>query len=328
MRIIVIGMLAIVALALARWSIFTVDASEFVYVTVLGRHTATFDGSIPAEAGLHAGWPWPVQSAQRLDRRVQIFDLPTTEFLTHDPKKGTIDKTLSVDAYVLWQIADAAAVDRFIRRLASTERAREILASRIRSQLGATIGRMRMEDLISTEPGKEPGTTRVDDTISQLQQGLVKAMRDQVREEYGIDLLDIRLRRLSHPSEVRASIFERIRSERRSKVVEYQAEGDLLARNIESKADEEVREKLAKARFEEATLKSKAETEALRLRNHAQSQDPEFYSFLKQMEKLQSILGDNRSVLLLSTHRSIFDLLFQPPRPKTPDGKLSPEIKK
>lgn len=328
MRTLSILVVLLIAIVAVRWSFFTVDASEYVYVTVFGRPVATYDGSDPQEAGLHVGWPWPIQAVQRIDRRTQLFDLPTTELLTHDPDGKTIDKTLSVEAYVLWKIADRDGVDRFIKRLGSAERARSILGPRINSQLGAAIGQMRMDDLVSTDAGPA-GTTRVDESMRKLRAGLLDSLSKQIRDEYGIELIDIRLRRFSHPAEVRASIFERIRSERGKKMTEYKAEGERLARNIESKAEAETRDLIARARFEEEAIKSKADTEALKLRNDAQSRDPEFYAFLKQMEKLQSILGDNRSTLLLSTHRSVFDLLFTPPRPnvdgpakdKTPEKK-------
>ncbi|GEM_PF-6709649 len=99
-------------------------------------------------------------------------------------------------------------------------------------------------------------------------------------------------------------------------MTEYQSEGDRLARNIESEAEEKVRDLLANARFQEERLKGQAETDALRIRNQAQSEDPEFYAFLKQMEQMLSILGDNKTMLLLSTHRPMFERLFQPPRPQ------------
>ncbi len=324
MRTLSIVVLLLAGIVLARWSFFTVDASEYVYATVLGRPVATYDGSDPEQAGLHFGWPWPIAGLQRLDRRTQLFDLPTTELLTHDPDGKTIDKTLSVEAYVLWKIADRDAADRYIKRLGSAERARSILGPRINSQLGAAIGQMRMDDLVSTDPGPDGGT-RVDETIRKLRAGLLDSLKKQVREEYGIDLIDIRLRRFSHPSEVRASIFGRIRSERNKKATEYESEGLRLASNITSKADAAARDLLARARFEEDAIKSKADTEALKIRNQAQSQDPEFYAFLKQMDNLQSILGDTKSTLLLSTHRSIFDLLFNPPRPKA--AEKTPEKK-
>src|SRR5438132_750172 len=90
--------LALLVLLLLRLSVYMVDASEYAYVTVLGKPLETYDGSdADRGAGLHIGWPWPIQTAQRLDRRLQHFDLPTTEVLTHDPDGMTIDKTLSIE---------------------------------------------------------------------------------------------------------------------------------------------------------------------------------------------------------------------------------------
>src|SRR5436190_23935050 len=78
---------------------FTVDPTEFVYVTQFGAPVAVYDGGArDSDAGLHWRWPWPVQSVQRLDRRLQYFDLPAAELLTKDAA-GEIDKTLTVRAY-------------------------------------------------------------------------------------------------------------------------------------------------------------------------------------------------------------------------------------
>jgi membrane protease subunit HflC len=316
------GFVIILAIVGLRLSVFTVDAADYAYVTVLGEHVATYDGAdLTGGAGLHVGWPWPVQAVQRLDRRLQQFDLPATELLTHDPEGKTIDKMLLVEAYVCWKIADRDAVDLFVRRIGTVERANAILEPRIRSELGAAIGQMRMDDLVSTESAAG-GRTRVDVTVDGLHDRLLATLKQPVREEYGIDLVDIRLRRFSHPAQVRDSIFERIRSERNKKVTEYDSEGKRLASDILTKADEASRNMLAKARSEEVQRKGEADAEAMRIRSEAHRQDPEFYAFLKKMEKLQAILGDNKTVLLLSTNRPLFESLFQPPRPDA--GKQSP----
>lgn len=308
-------LIAIVILVVARMSFYSVDAAEYVYVTQLGKHVATFDGGDKDGAGLHVGWPWPIQTNIRFDRRLQAFDLPSTEFLTHDPEGKTIDKTLTVEASVFWRIVNADAVDRFIRRMGTAERARDILGQRVTSQLGAALGQMKMDDLISTEPGKEPGKTRVDETLQGLKTRLLSRLEKDLDKDYGIALVDIRLRRFNHPPEVRDEIFNRIKSERQKKVRYYESEGDKQARNIKSAAEEKERDLLARARYDEEKLKGEADTEAIRIRNQAHSQDPEFYAFLKKLEKLQNILGDNKTVLLLSSHRPLFDLLFQPPGP-------------
>ncbi|MCI0379332.1 MAG: protease modulator HflC [Gemmataceae bacterium] len=327
MRLLSKILLVALFLLLVRLSLYTVDAAEYGYVTILGKHVATFDGGADG-AGLHLGWPWPFSSVQRLDRRLQFFDLPATEVLTHDPEGKTIDKTLSIEAYVCWKIAGSDAVDQFVRRLGTPERARDILGPRINSQLGAAITQRSMHDLVSTDAGEKPGRTHVDEKMQELQFELMTQLRETLLRDYGVDLVDIRLRRFSHPGEVRSAIFDRIRSERKKKVTEILSEGELKARNIESAAEEKVRELLARARFDEEKLKGQADTEAMLIRNQAHQKDPEFYAFLKQMEKLQSILADNKTVLLLSTHRPLFDLLFMPPRPLTSNPSLPKDDKK
>src|SRR5947209_17510474 len=126
---------------LLLWStttLFTVDQAEFAYVTQFGRPIATFDGA--ADAGLHLKLPWPSQSVQRLDRRVQLFDLPPAELLTHDPQGRTIDRTVTVEAYVCWRIDGPAGVDRFVRTVGTPEQARMILGQRVTGRLGAVSG--------------------------------------------------------------------------------------------------------------------------------------------------------------------------------------------
>ena len=312
----------ILLLILGRMSLYTVDAAEYAYVTRLGRPLATHDGGDQQDAGLHFGLPWPLEAVQRLDRRLQHFDLQGTELLTRDAEGKAIDKTLTVDAYVCWRIASREGVDQFIKSLGTPAQAQRILSTRINSLLAAHIVQMRMDELVSTEAGKQPGRTRVDDTLDNLQKSLLTQVQDEVRKNYGIELVDIRLRRLTHPEKTREAIFERIRSERNKKVEEIRSAGELERRNIESKAEEEVRNILADARYQEEKLKGEADTRAIQIRNEAHSKDPEFYAFLKKLEKMQSILGDNRTVLLLSSHREIFDMLFQPPKTSVPGVTL------
>lgn len=306
----------IAAITFVRLTFYTVDAAEYVYVTVLGQHRATFDGK--DGAGLKFGWPWPIQQVQRLDRRLQQFDLPPTDQLTQE--RNTVDKLLSIEAYVCWKISgEPGAVDRFVQSIGSAERARKILEPLIISRLGAAMGAMRMDDLITTDEDADSGKKKVDITIEILRNKLLDEMQAKAREKFGIELVDIRLRRFNHPVNVRDSIFQRIRSERNKEATRYLSDGEFQASKKTSEAEEEVRTALAKARSDEAKIKAAADIEAMRIRNEAYSQDPAFYDFLKQMETLQSIVGGDRTMLLLSTHRPMFERLFTPPRPKT-DG--------
>jgi membrane protease subunit HflC len=312
--------LMVAGLALfARLCLFTVDRTEFVYLTQFGRHVETFDGADPAQAGLHLKWPWPVQSVQTLDRRLQFFDLPGSELLTRDPKRNTIDKTLTIDAYVCWRIADREGVDRFLRSVGTPAGAQAILGQRINSQLGAVIGERELDDLISDKP------RRVEDARKEIRQKLMEVSNNggpslvaAAEAEYGIKVVDVRLRRFNHPPAVREAIFERIRSERQKKVADYQSEGERLAADIKSAGERRVSELKSQAEAEALRLRGQAEAEADRIRNEAARQDPQFYAFLKKLEDYRRILGDNKSVLLLSTHREMFDALFNPPVPVSP----------
>jgi membrane protease subunit HflC len=319
--ILLLGVL--VTVLLANSACFTVDRSEFAYLTQFGRPVATIDGL--DDAGLHLKLPWPIQSVQRLDHRLQVFDLPGAELLTRDPNQKTIDKPLTTSAYVCWRIADKEGVDRFIRAIGTPDRAVTILGQEIGSRLGAEIGNMKLEDLISIASagqveermnklsGRLLDKTRTDEESAEDRLSL----RDKARQVYGIELVDIRLRRFNYPPQVRDAIFARIRSERERKVADYQNEGNKKAKDILSQAEYRERTILAGARAKEQRLKGQAEADADRIRNQAHSKDPEFYAFLKKLSEYQKILGDNKTVLLLSSNRELFDLLFKPPAPAT-----------
>src|SRR5688572_2562638 len=118
-------------LPLAAWllyvSTFTVDATQYVYLTQFGRRVGVLDGGNGSAAGLHFKLPWPMQGVQVLDRRLQAFDLPGAELLTRDARGNTIDKTLTIDAYILWRIDGSDGADRFVRTVGSVQGAQLIL---------------------------------------------------------------------------------------------------------------------------------------------------------------------------------------------------------
>jgi membrane protease subunit HflC len=308
------------AAILARLALFTVDRGEFVYLTQFGRHVRTYDGANDEDAGLHVKWPWPVQSVQRLDRRLQYFDLPGAELLTRDAKGNTIDKTLTIDAYVCWRIDEQpGSVDRFIRSVGTPEGARAILGQRINSELGAAVGQLELDDLVSTEPGKVDAKRAA--LRKELLDGSTAPLRDIARRDYGIEVVDVRIRRTNHPAAVQQAIFARIVSERNKKVADYRSQGERQASDIKSTGDRRVAELKSSAEAEAIRLRGQADAEADRIRNEAAAKDPQFYSFLRKLEEYQRILGDNKTMLLLSTHRELFDTLFQPPTPSKSEGR-------
>jgi membrane protease subunit HflC len=300
-----------VAAWLAYTSLYAVDATEFAYVTQFGRKVAVHDGGKPDEAGLWVKLPWPIQAVLRIDRRMQTFDIPGAELLTRDAAGDTIDKTLTLDAYVSWRIAGSDGADRFVRTLGTVEAAQRLLGQRVASELGAAVPEMELEDLVSVQPGRVEKRREL--LRMRLLEGGTPPLRKTMLEDNGIEVVDIRLRRAGYPTGVRESIFERIRSERGRKAAEYTSEGERLASDIRSEAERDVAKMKADAEAEAKRLITQALSESDRIRNEAQRADPKFYAFLKKMEDYQAILGDNKSTLLLSTHRELFDLLYNPP---------------
>src|SRR5262249_28679176 len=167
------------------------------------------------------------------------------------------------------------------------------------------------DDLINTD------ATRVDGQRGRLRQRLLDggspSLRQSAQTDYGIEVVDIRLRRSNHPTAVREAIFERIRSERGKKAAEYLSEGEKLAADVRSAAERESAQLKADAEARAVELRGEADAEADRIRNAAQQADPRFYAFLKKLEDYQRVLGDGKTMLLLSTHRELFDLLYDPP---------------
>ncbi len=347
-RSLLIATLLLLALWL-RTAFYAVDTAEFAYVTRFGHVEAIHDGG--SDAGLHVKAPWPVDSVTRIDRRVQSFDLPAVESLTRDPVARTVDKTLAVDAFVTWKIPDADATDRFVKAVRTPEQARKILAPLINGRLAAVISTMPIDDLIGVTdtqqtlsalgsgsvaglpdaPFRAEDVRRIDARNERVRRRLLGMenvyggeaspgddIRARALAEYGIQLIDIRVRRFSYPEAVRSSIAERIRSERAKKVADYESEGRRRASDIVTDADREARTIEATARAEKTTVESKANADAAVIRAAAYEQDREFYLFLESLRSFRKTLANSRDLLLLSTKHPLLKPVLDGPSKSPP----------
>jgi membrane protease subunit HflC len=333
---------ALLLLALwARTAVYTVDQAEFVYVTRFGERVAVHDGA--TDAGLKVKAPWPVDAVLRIDRRVQSVDLPAVESLTRDPVSRTVDKTLAVDAFVTWKVPDADAADRFVKAVRTPEQANKILGPLINGRLAALISTLPLDDLIGVTDVESAlagavGAAAAAGSDGQLRAADLAAIdartervrrrllgedgRDSLKEralaEYGIQVLDVRVRRFAYPQAVRDSIYARIKSERDRKVTEYQTEARKRAAEIAADADRAARTVEADARARKTVMEGEAAAEAGRIRSTAYAQDRDFYLFLEKLRSFQAMLADTRDVLLLSTKHPLFDVFRGPPMPPAP----------
>jgi membrane protease subunit HflC len=148
-------------------------------------------------------------------------------------------------------------------------------------------------------------------------------LRRKALSDFGIEIIDIRVRRFSYPEAVRSSIAERIRSERAKKVADYESEGRKRASDILTDADRRARTIEATARAEKTKIQGQADAEAALIRATAYEQDREFFLFLESLRSFRKILANSRDLLLLSTkHPLLKPVLDGPPNAvKNDNGK-------
>ena len=294
-RIVPLVLLIIIA-GLAARSWVAVDEAQYVLVAEFGRVVARYGAG---EAGFHAKWPW--QSAIAIDRRLRVFDPPAREAITGDKRN------LELTPYVVWRVGDP---ERFLRSAGTVASAEARLGERVSAALSDAVGTRALEALASVDPTR----WRLD--------ALTDAVREEVagraRDELGVEVVDIRLRRFNPPVEVRPAVFDLIRSERRQVAATLRAEGDAQYKALTGQADRERDAVLAAADAEAERIRGRGEAEATRLLNDAHARDPKFAEFLRTLETYRSVL-DERTTVILSATSPLLRLLTQGP----PDDLLN-----
>ncbi len=287
------AVLVLGAIAAAR-SVVIVDQAEMVYITEFGRPVRLL-----TEPGLYRKWPH--QSRRGFDRRLQLATPPAREMLTRDKKN------LEVAWYVGWRVVD---VQRFLTTVRTPADASARLEDMVASVLAAELGGRDLADLVRVGEGSALGP---------LMEGVTGRVADQAGREYGVEVADVRLRRLNYPAEVREAVFEQIRSERRRVAAATRAEGEGQARAIRSAADRERSRVVAEAEADAVRAVGEGEATATRIANEAHAADPAFYRFLKTLETYRAAL-DRRTTLILSSESSFLRLLTQGPPEPAPAG--------
>ncbi|MGP0068344.1 MAG: protease modulator HflC [Isosphaeraceae bacterium] len=274
----------VMAIALIRTAVI-VDQSESAFVTEFGRPVRLIE-----EAGLH--FRWPHQGVRTFDRRLQLDTPPAREMLTRDKKN------LEVAWYASWRIAD---VKRFLRTVRTIPDASARLEDMTAAVLAAELGGRELGQIVSIGDRSMLDTMTLD---------VSRRVAEQAAQEYGLDLVAVRLRRMNYPEEVRTAVFEQIRSERQRVAAATRAEGESQARIIRSAADRDRSATIAKAESDAAGLIGEGEAQAARIANEAHAVDPAFYQFLKTLETYRTAL-DARTTLVLSAESRFLRLLTQ-----------------
>jgi membrane protease subunit HflC len=207
-------------------------------------------------------------------------------------------KNLEVAWYVSWKIAD---VERFLKSVRTMPDASARLEDMAASVLAAELGGHDLAALVKVDR---------ESALDALMTEVTGRIGEQAAREYGLTVVDVRLRRLNYPEEVRSAVFEQIRSERKRVAAATRAEGESQARTIRSAADLERARTVAEAEADAARVIGDGEAQATRIANDAHAADPAFYQFLKTLETYRAAL-DARTTLVLSADSAFLRLLTQ-----------------
>ncbi len=279
--------MAAIAAILAWRSFVALDQSQYGIVTEFGRYVATL-----REPGLHLKWPY--QSVLRFDRRLRLYNPRPSEFLTKDPKN------ILLDVYVCWRVDDPLV---FLQRATDAAGAEARLHDIVWAELAAEVGTRPLSDLVSDKPNEMVAPT--------IMAGVLGRCRERARPGLGVEIVDVRLRRLNLPEQNKQSVFDRMRAERDRIARQYRAEGEEEAIKIRADADRQKAQLLADAQKEAELKRGEAARKAIEIYAAAHGKDPEFFQFLRSLEAYKKLLNE-KTTMVLSSDSELFRYLTDP----------------
>ena len=280
----------IVGSLVSKQVVIIVDEREQVIVTQFGEYIRTIQ-----KPGLAFKTPF-LHSAIRFDRRILVSDAPEAEYLSQDKKR------LVADPITRWRISDPL---KFFKT--------------VRDESGA---RARLDDLVFSELRSEVASHTFATVIGTKREVIMNNVAKSVRTkagEFGIEVVDVRIKRADLPKEVQMSVFQRMQAEREREAKRYRSEGDEEANKLRSQTDKEATIALAVAEQDAQKLRGEGDATASRIYAEAYGKDPEFYRFVRSLQSYELFLG-KRSTLLLSADSPLFRYLGGP----RPEGDKLP----
>jgi membrane protease subunit HflC len=269
-RKLTIALIAVVAaLILISASFYTIGEWEQALIIQLGKPVKNVQ-----EAGLHVKIPF-IQSVNRFDRRLLEYDVAPRELLTIDKQQ------LVVDNYARWKIVDPLLYYKTVRTEAGAQsRLDDIIYSNLRESLG----RQTLRDIVSLNR-------------SEIMTLIIERSKPPALK-YGINIVDIRIKRADLPEKNEQNVFQRMRAERERQAKRFRAEGDEESRKIKSSAEKESRIIIAEANRTSQIIKGEGDAKSTLIYARAYNRDPEFYSFFRSLQAYRKSLTKDTTLVL------------------------------
>ncbi len=250
-------------------SIFTVHLTQTAVLLELQKPK-----EIITKPGLYFKIP-VMQKVRFFSKQLLDNDSPPTEVITRDKKN------LLIDNFSLYRITDPL---KFLET--------------VRSENGA---RARLDDIVYSELRVEIGTHDLHDIVTENRETIMdKVTREANKKaaEYGIEMADVRIKRIDLPPEIANSIFNRMRTERQRIAMEYRSEGKEESTKIRAETDKEKTILIAEAYKQEQAVRGEGDGQATKIYAEAFEKDPKFYSFIRSMEAYKKSLKSDTTILL------------------------------
>ena len=308
--LVIIGAVALVALIVLSQALYVVDIKEQVLVTRFGAVKA-----VRQQPGLYVKAPF-IDTALRFDKRVLRIDAPPVSMPDEDKQN------LTIDSYARYRITDSL---KFFQTLTTENTAASRIGNIVTSSLRDEIGRRSRTEIIGAEPILDPisgeqmtgeeGRRLIESTESrtELLDIVLEKVQEKVEEgDFGIEIIDVRLKRADFSDRVQETIFNRMRAERNKIATRLRSEGDEQDLRIRAEANKNREIILAKAEQTSNEVRGRGEAEAIAILADALNRDPEFFAFRRSLEAYQKFLNQQTTVIL-SSDADIFRFLQEPP---------------
>ncbi len=297
MKLMPIVALVVALLLVASQSLFTVDQKQYAVKFQLGEVV-----DIKQEAGLYTKLPL-IQYVRYFDRRNLTLENAEPDRMTTSEKKP-----LLVDFIVLWRIADVKQY--YVSVNGDEEAARRRLSQTVRANLAEEFNKRTVNEAISTERNRITSTTQQ------------RANADA--RSIGVEVVDVRLRRIELPPDVTGPVYQRMESERRRVANELRSQGAAEAERIRADADRQRQVILADAYKQAQTIKGQGDAKASAIYADAFNGNPEFYDFYRSLESYRAAFNNRSDVFVLDPSSEFFKYFRQsggvraatPPRAK------------
>jgi membrane protease subunit HflC len=275
----------IVALLLLSLSAFSVDQREYALVFRLGEII-----SVKKEAGLYFKVPM-VDNVRYYDKRILTLNsVEPDRFLTSEKKN------VLVDSFVKWRIIDPAKY--YVSVKGDELQAERRLSQVVNDGLRAEFGKRTVHDVVSGER-------------SQIM-GILRQRADRDARQMGIQVLDVRVKRVDLPQEVSESVYQRMEAERKRVANELRSQGAAAAEKIRADADRQREIIIAEAYREAQRLKGQGDAKAAEIYGNAYGKSPEFYSFYRSLNAYRNSLKDKSDIMVLDPNSEFFKYLRSP----------------